>query len=149
MDAWEQDSLIPHHHYFLAKNENLASYEFDWLVGEGKSDSDEWWFIARRRKLTLLWCQRVTWYKAEGQQRKTGADEPHDVPPLKQHLTSPGLCHQLMDEHREKEKSQKVKFFPRSVCMPPSLLTVPTAAHYAWLLNRHWCIFMSQSQLIC
>ena len=62
--------------------------------------------------------------------------------------TSRHLNHQLMDKQIEKEKVKKVESFLNFVRMPPSLLTQSTAAHYAWLLNRHSCIFM-MSQLMC
>ncbi len=73
----------------------------------------------------------------------------HMVSLLCKHLTSPHLSHQLMDEQTEKEKVKKVKSLPHSVSVPPSLLPPSTAAHYAWLLNRRWCMFMSQSHLMC
>lgn len=103
-------------------------------------------------KLTLLGCQLVTWSKAEGQQSQCGAEKPHGFTSRKTpHLASPRLTSPQppTDGWTEKEKVKKVKSSPHSVSMPPSLLTRPTAVHYAWLLNRHWCIFMSQSQLMC
>lgn len=76
-------------------------------------------------------------------------------PPL---LTSPRLGHRLRDEQTEKEtkkekerQSQKSQSFPTflSACHTGSRRARQTAAHYAWLLNKSWCIFMSQSQLMC
>lgn len=52
---------------------------------------------------------------------------------------------------REESQSQKSQSFPTflSTCHTDSRQARQTAAHYAWLLNKSWCIFMSQSQLMC
>lgn len=63
------------------------------------------------------------------------------------HLTSP----QPPADGWKKKKSMSKKLNPSYILWAchTSLLTLPPAAHYAWLLNRRWCIFMSQSQLMC
>lgn len=72
------------------------------------------------------------------------------------HLASPrppteGRTNRERNKKKEERQSQKSQSFPTflSTCHTDSRRARQTAAHYAWLLNKSWCIFMSQSQLMC
>lgn len=86
---------------------------------------------------------------------------PEKKKPSSPHLTSPRLAspwpptegwtnreRNTKEEERQSQKSQSLPAF-LSACHTDSRRAPQTAAHYAWLLNKSWCIFMSQSQLMC
>lgn len=103
-----------------------------------------------KRKPTVLWCLWVTWSQAEGQQRESRAETPHDFTSLRFTSATNWRIREVgknkKKTHTKSQKKSKLTHILTNT--PPGLLTFLAAAHYVSPLNKCWWIFMSPSHMM-